>query len=86
NEDYVCNGVKLVFNTVLNDYDSETDRLQVLVNTSGNTFVAVNNIGGAGSQTIEGIEIVNVAGNSNGTFEKASLIVAGAYDYNVVQK
>ncbi|MDI8083761.1 autotransporter outer membrane beta-barrel domain-containing protein, partial [Salmonella enterica subsp. enterica serovar Kentucky] len=40
----------------------------------------------AGAQTIEGIEIVNVAGNSNGTFEKASRIVAGAYDYNVVQK
>ncbi|MEA7548529.1 autotransporter outer membrane beta-barrel domain-containing protein, partial [Salmonella enterica subsp. enterica serovar Anatum] len=70
----------------LNDDDSETDRLQVLGNTSGNTFVAVNNIGGAGAQTIEGIEIVNVAGNSNGTFEKASRIVAGAYDYNVVQK
>lgn len=86
NEDYVGNGGKLVFNTVLNDDDSETDRLQVLGNTSGNTFVAVNNIGGAGAQTIEGIEIVNVAGNSNGTFEKASRIVAGAYDYNVVQK
>ncbi|WP_218488023.1 autotransporter outer membrane beta-barrel domain-containing protein, partial [Salmonella enterica] len=42
--------------TVLNDDDSETDRLQVLGNTSGNTFVAVNNIGGAGAQTIEGIE------------------------------
>lgn len=86
NEDYVGNGGKLVFNTVLNDDDSETDRLQVLGNTSGNTFVAVNNIGGAGAQAIEGIEIVNVAGNSSGTFEKASRIVAGAYDYNVVQK
>ncbi len=86
NEDYVGNGGKLVFNTVLSDDDSETDRLQVLGNTSGNTFVAVNNIGGAGAQTIEGIEIVNVAGNSNGTFEKASRIVAGAYDYNMVQK
>ncbi|MDI8993174.1 autotransporter outer membrane beta-barrel domain-containing protein, partial [Salmonella enterica subsp. enterica serovar Anatum] len=39
NEDYVGNGGKLVFNTVLNDDDSETDRLQVLGNTSGNTFV-----------------------------------------------
>ncbi|WP_348256752.1 autotransporter outer membrane beta-barrel domain-containing protein, partial [Salmonella enterica] len=43
NEEYVCNGGKLVFNTVLSDYYSETDRLQVLGNTSGNTFVAVNN-------------------------------------------
>ncbi|EDP8671832.1 autotransporter outer membrane beta-barrel domain-containing protein [Salmonella bongori] len=86
NEDYVGNGGKLVFNTVLNDDDSETDRLKVLGNTSGHSFVAINNIGGAGAQTVEGIEIVNVAGNSNGTFEKASRIVAGAYDYNVVQK
>lgn len=75
NEDYVGNGGKLVFNTVLNDDDSETDRLQVLGNTSGNTFVAVNNIGGAGAQTIEGIEIVNVAGNSNGTFEKQAVLL-----------
>ncbi|VDZ76969.1 autotransporter MisL [Salmonella bongori] len=71
NEDYVGNGGKLVFNTVLNDDDSETDRLKVLGNTSGHSFVAINNIGGAGAQTVEGIEIVNVAGNSNGTFEKS---------------
>ena len=86
NEDYVGNGGMLVFNTVLNGDGSETDKLQVFGSTSGNTFVAVNNIGGAGAQTIEGIEIINVAGQSDGTFEKASRIVAGAYDYNVVQK
>ena len=86
NEDYVGNGGKLVLNTVLNGDGSETDMLKVLGNTSGNTFVAVNNIGGTGAQTLEGIEIINVAGNSDGTFEKASRIVAGAYDYNVVQK
>lgn len=86
NEDYIGNGGKLVFNTVLNDDDSETDMLKVLGNTSGNSFVAVNNIGGTGAQTVEGIEIINVAGNSDGTFAKASRIVAGAYDYNVVQK
>lgn len=46
----------------------------------------MNNIGGTGAQTVEGIEIIEVAGNSDGNFEKASRIVAGAYDYNVVQK
>lgn len=86
NEDFTGNGGKLVFNTVLNDDTSETDKLKVLGNTAGNAFVAVNNIGGAGAQTIEGIEIIEVAGNSDGTFEKAGRIVAGAYDYNVVQK
>lgn len=86
NEDFTGNGGKLVFNTVLNDDASETNKLTVLGNTTGNTFVAVNNIGGTGAQTVEGIEIIEVAGNSDGTFEKESRIVAGAYDYNVVQK
>ncbi|MDM2756550.1 MULTISPECIES: intestinal colonization autotransporter adhesin MisL [unclassified Citrobacter] len=86
NEDFTGNGGKLVFNTVLNDDTSETDKLKVLGNTAGNAFVVVNNIGGTGAQTIEGIEIIEVAGNSDGTFEKADRIVAGAYDYNVVQK
>lgn len=86
NEDFTGNGGKLVFNTVLNDDASETNKLTVLGNTMGNAFVAVNNIGGTGAQTVEGIEIIEVAGNSDGTFEKASRIVAGAYDYNVVQK
>lgn len=86
NEDFTGNSGKLVFNTVLNDDTSETDKLKVLGNTAGNAFVAVNNIGGTGAQTIEGIEIIEVAGNSDGTFEKAGRIVAGAYDYNVVQK
>lgn len=86
NEDFTGNGGKLVFNTVLNDDTSETDKLKVLGNTAGNAFVVVNNIGGTGAQTIEGIEIIEVAGNSDGTFEKAGRIVAGAYDYNVVQK
>ena len=86
NEDFTGNGGKLVFNTVLKDDTSETDKLKVLGNTAGNAFVAVNNIGGTGAQTVEGIEIIEVAGNSDGTFEKAGRIVAGAYDYNVVQK
>ncbi|MEB5752857.1 intestinal colonization autotransporter adhesin MisL [Citrobacter cronae] len=86
NEDFTGNGGKLVFNTVLNDDASETNKLTVLGNTTGNAFVAVNNIGGTGAQTVDGIEIIEVAGNSDGTFEKASRIVAGAYDYNVVQK
>lgn len=85
-DDFIGNGGKLVFNTVLFDDTSETDKLIVQGNTSGHTGVEVNNIGGTGAQTIEGIEIVSVGGNSDGTFEKASRIVAGGYDYNVVQK
>ena len=86
NDDYIGNGGKLVFNTVLFDDTSETDKLIVEGNTSGHTGVEVNNIGGTGAQTVEGIEIVSVGGNSDGTFAKTSRIVAGGYDYNVVQK
>lgn len=86
NENYIGNGGKLVFNTVLYNDDSETDKLIVNGNTSGHTLVAVNNIGGTGAQTVEGIEIVEVNGSSDGVFEKAGRIVAGGYDYNVEKK
>ena len=86
NEDYTGNGGKLVFNTVLSDDTSETDRLIVKGNTSGRSAVDVNNIGGAGAQTVEGIEIVSVGGNSEGTFEKASRIVAGVMTITLCRK
>lgn len=79
-------GGTLTMNTALGSDNSATDKLIVEGNTSGHTLVAINNIGGMGAQTIEGIEIVNVAGASDGTFEKESRIVAGAYDYDVVRR
>ncbi|CBG90580.1 autotransporter outer membrane beta-barrel domain-containing protein [Citrobacter rodentium] len=83
---YVGNGGTIVLNTVLGGDDSLTDKLIVKGDTSGNTSVGINNIGGAGELTVEGIKIVEVAGNSDGTFAKAGRIVAGAYDYDVVKK
>ncbi|CAI9396008.1 hypothetical protein CITSP_01240 [Citrobacter sp. T1.2D-1] len=79
-------GGTLTMNTALGSDNSATDKLIVEGNTSGHTLVAINNIGGMGAQTVEGIEIVNVAGTSDGTFEKESRIVAGAYDYDVVRR
>lgn len=38
NEDYTGNGGTLVFNTVLNDDTSETDKLIVLGNTTGDSL------------------------------------------------
>ncbi|KNC94184.1 autotransporter outer membrane beta-barrel domain-containing protein [Trabulsiella odontotermitis] len=86
NNDFVGNGGTVRFNTVLFDDTSETDLMHVLGNTSGNAKVAVENIGGTGSQTIEGIKIIQVDGTSDGVFAKAGRIVAGAYDYDVVKK
>ncbi|MCR9027395.1 autotransporter outer membrane beta-barrel domain-containing protein [Citrobacter amalonaticus] len=86
NGNYTGVNGNLVLNTVLNDDNSATDRLIVNGSTSGHTWVAVNNLGGTGASTVEGIEIVTVNGSSEGTFDKSERIVAGAYDYNVVQK
>lgn len=76
----------VVLNTVLGDDASVTDKIVVNGDTSGNTFVKVNNAGGHGAQTVEGIRIVEVTGLSDGTFTKSGRIVAGAYDYSLVKK
>ncbi|MEG2683642.1 autotransporter outer membrane beta-barrel domain-containing protein [Citrobacter sp.] len=76
----------VVMNTALGGDTSVTDKIVISGNTSGNTFVKVNNVGGRGAQTIEGIQVVKVGGQSDGTFTKSGRIVAGIYDYSLVKK
>ncbi|AWH89972.1 autotransporter outer membrane beta-barrel domain-containing protein [Limnobaculum parvum] len=83
NGDYNSNNGTLVLNTVLADDASATDKLIVKGNTSGSTDVVINNIGGNGALTNTGIEIVEVNGNSAGSFRNGGRIVAGAYEYFV---
>jgi len=83
--DYVGNGGTLILGTKLGDDASATDLLAVDGNTSGSTQVRVNNVGGSGAQTLNGIEVVTVGGSSDGEFAKAGRIVAGAYDYDLVK-
>ncbi|GKX55267.1 hypothetical protein SOASR030_13790 [Leminorella grimontii] len=84
--DYTSNNGVLVLNTVLGADDSLTDKLIVTGDVAaGTTKVSIVNVGGTGDQTIEGIEIVEVGGQSIGNFVKQSRIVAGAYDYDVVK-
>lgn len=75
-------------NTVLNGDDSLTDKLSVSGDTSGLTYVKVNNIGGVGDLTDRGIEIISVDGESNGVFKKMdnTRIVAGMYEYDLVKQ
>ncbi|WP_037387175.1 autotransporter outer membrane beta-barrel domain-containing protein, partial [Serratia sp. DD3] len=80
---YVGNNGLLVMNTQLGDDSSLTDKLVVAGNTSGSTRVQINNAGGIGAQTLEGIEVVRVGGESNGEFVQNGRIVAGAYDYTL---
>ncbi|MGH1476930.1 autotransporter outer membrane beta-barrel domain-containing protein [Yersinia proxima] len=83
--DYTGNDGFLNFNTALNDDNSATDKLLVEGNTSGTTYVSVTNIGGSGAATLNGIELVQVNGLSDGEFVKNGRIVAGAYDYSLVR-
>lgn len=82
---YIGNGGRLVFNTALGGDASPTDRMVVRGATSGTTSVSVNNAGGTGSDTLNGIELIRVGGQSAGEFTKNGRIVAGAYDYELVR-
>lgn len=82
---YAGNGGTLVFNSVLGGDDSLTDKLIVEGDTSGSTSVRVNNLGGTGAKTLNGIELITVGGNSAGEFKQSGRIVAGAYDYHLVR-
>ena len=89
--DYAGQGGTLVFNSALGDDLSVTDKLVVAGNTSGTTTVRVNNVGGAGAQTAQGIKLIDVQGTSGGSFalqgdyvfEGEQAVVAGAYAYRL---
>ena len=86
---YAGNGGKLEFNTRLGDDHSPTDKLLVNGNASGTTGVSVNNVGGTGAKTVDGIEIIHVNGSADAsafTRDKNSRIVAGLYDYDLKYK
>ncbi|WP_307655967.1 autotransporter outer membrane beta-barrel domain-containing protein [Variovorax paradoxus] len=71
-------------NTALGNDASATDKLVVNGNTSGTTRVLVANAGGAGAATVNGIQVVQVAGTSSeGNFTLAAPVQAGAYEYGL---
>jgi autotransporter family porin len=79
--DYVGAGGTFLFNTVLADDASASDKLIIGGSTSGQTNVAVNNVGGAGAQTVNGIQLIQVGGASAGVFTLAGRAVGGQYEY-----
>ncbi|WP_233456799.1 autotransporter outer membrane beta-barrel domain-containing protein [Citrobacter farmeri] len=84
--DYHGDDGHIVFNGKLEGDNSIVDKLIVNGNTSGSTLVSVNNIGGNGDKTINGIELISVAGDSSGIFEQNGRIVAGAYEYHLITR
>ena len=85
NGDYSGNGNTITMNTVLGGDDSATDRLVIKGNSSGTTNLVFTNIGGTGSQTVDGIEVVEVDGTSDAVFTKPAknYLKAGAYVYHL---
>ncbi len=88
---YVGDGGTLDINTVLGDDNSLTDKLVVEGDTSGTANLRVANDGGAGAQTVEGIKVIDIAGNSEATFnllgnyehDGEQAAVVGAYAYKL---
>lgn len=83
NGNYIGDNGLLHFNTALGDDSSATDSMIVNGNTSGTTNVSVDNAGGLGAKTLNGIELIQVNGQSDGNFVQSGRIVAGAYDYSL---
>ncbi|WP_312320661.1 autotransporter outer membrane beta-barrel domain-containing protein [Stenotrophomonas sp.] len=78
---YTGNGGTLLFNTVLAGDDAPSDTLVIGGDSSGQTNVQVNNVGGPGALTSRGIQLIAVAGVSNGSFDLVGRAVGGQYEY-----
>ncbi len=87
--DYHGQGGTLVMNTVLSNDHSTTDQLVISGSTDGDTKLQIVNRDGLGAQTVDGITLVDIAGQSDGTFELAKgdfvtrdgeqAVIGGAY-------
>lgn len=89
---YSGTGGTIIIDTVLGDDSSVTDRMILNGGTAaGTTSLVVNNIGGAGAATSEGIKVIDVSGDSLGTFSLVGdyeiagqqAVIAGAYGYTL---
>lgn len=83
NGDYSGNNGRITLYTTLDGDQSATDRLVVHGNTAGQTTLSIQNAGGTGAATQNGIQVVQVDGQSNGVFALDRRMVAGAYDYQL---
>ncbi len=75
----------LVFNTALEGDDSRTDRLVIAGDASGQSRVVIRNAGGQGAQTVQGIELITIGGESNAVFTLLGRAVGGQYEYFLVK-
>ena len=79
--DFNSTGGTLVFNAELGDDRSLSDLLRVVGDTSGQANIQVNNVGGTGAQTTDGIQIIQIDGVSGAQYTLAGRAVGGQYEY-----
>jgi autotransporter family porin len=83
--DFNSDGGVLLMNSELNGDDSPSDMLHVEGSTSGQAYVHVNNVGGVGDTTTDGIELIQVDGQSDAQFDLAGRAVGGSEEYFLYQ-
>ena len=76
---------ELIFNTALGDDTSQTDRLVVTGDATGEAGVRVLNAGGHGGQTQQGIELIRIEGASDALFTLRGRAVGGQYEYFLIK-
>ncbi|WP_328592421.1 autotransporter outer membrane beta-barrel domain-containing protein [Yersinia rochesterensis] len=87
NGDYVgVQGSSVSLGAVLADDDSLTDQLTILGNSSGTSTLYLVNEKGHGAQTLLGLKLITVQGDSDAVFTQGNRISAGLYEYSLVKK
>ncbi|MEP8233733.1 autotransporter outer membrane beta-barrel domain-containing protein [Citrobacter freundii] len=86
NGNYTGTGGNLTLNTCLGDDSSPTDELIVAGDVDGKTTLYINQAGGEGAFTDQGIEIVNVGGTStDDAFSLGNRVLIGPYEYRLYE-
>lgn len=86
NGDYTgVSGSLIAMNSVLGDDSALTDHLTITGNSAGESGVSISNIGGMGAQTVNGMQVVSVGGNSDAAFSLSRPVVVGAWEYSLNQ-
>ena len=75
----------LVFNTVLEGDASQTDKLVISGDATGEAGVVVRNAGGQGAQTTQGIELITIGGLSDALFTLQGRATGGLYEYFLIK-
>jgi autotransporter family porin len=82
---YTGNNGSVVINGALGSDNSPIDHLSIQGDSLGQSSMTVNNIGGIGAQTLQGIEVISVGGGSDGVFTLNNRAVSGLYEYNLLK-